>query len=362
MNNKNLDITNVADKAPLIVIPAYQPDSSLLEFVETLHKEDYPHIIVVDDGSKKECSEVFNEVEKFDKVVLLKHGVNLGKGAAMKTAFNYILVNHSDASGVITVDADGQHLPKDIKAVSNKLVGKDRTLVLGVRSFGKDIPFRSYFGNQMTKYIFGFLIGKMILDTQTGLRGMPIEFLKALMPIKANRYEFELEMLIYACRYYHYKVEQVPIETVYLNDNESSHFNPLVDSLKIYAVFIRFIASSLFASIIDLIIYSIIIFFSNSLLLSLSVARIISLTCQFLFNKKLVFYSDSDKKKTKTEIVKFFLLAIFLFCSSYIGIDLVHEYLRINYYLAKVMVEVCLFIISFLVQDILIFRANHKKH
>jgi glycosyltransferase involved in cell wall biosynthesis len=359
--DKNIKKTETTKRLPIIIIPAYNPGDDLVEFVEKLLQEGYPNILVVDDGSKEECADIFTKVKNFKRVVFLKNAVNLGKGGALKLAFNHVLVNFSESTGVITVDADGQHLPKDIKAVSEKLINNEKTLVLGVRSFSKDIPFRSYFGNQMTKYIFGFLIGKLILDTQTGLRGIPLEFLKVLMPIKSNRYEFELEMLIHACRYQHYHIEQIPIETVYLNDNESSHFNPLIDSLKIYFVFLRFIASSLCASIIDFICYAILIFFTNSLILSLSVARIISLTSQFMFNKKLVFCSSTDKKKTRAEIIKFFLLAIFLYCSSYIGIELVHTYFKLNFYISKILVELSLFVISFLVQDILIFRASKKK-
>ena len=351
--NKDINKTN-----QVIIIPAYNPADNLIKIIEEISKDNYLAVIIVDDGSTSKCSFIFSKLEKMNDIILLKHAINLGKGAALKTAFNYILLNYTDVSGVITVDADGQHLPEDINKISARLAQKSNLVVLGTRSFAKDVPFRSLIGNKLTKFIFGLLVGKTISDTQTGLRGMPLDFLKELMLINSNRYEFELEMLIKACNSPNYLIEQLPIKTVYLNNNESSHFNPLLDSLKIYFVFIRFIASSLLASIFDFVSFSIFIYFTNELLLSLTIARIIGLVTNFLLNKKIVFHTS--RKKTTSEILKFSLLAIFLFVLSYSGIKGLVYYLHFNYYTAKILTDAVLFIISFAVQKTIVFSSYCK--
>ena len=343
----------------IIVIPAYNPQENILPLIEKIRQYNYQKIIIVNDGSTESSKIIFQKLDNFEKVIVLHHAINLGKGAALKTAFNYILLNYPKAIGVITADADGQHLPKDIKIVLEELLNNNQSFVLGVRSFSNDIPKRSYLGNCLTKYIFGLLVGKMISDTQTGLRGIPMNFVKKLLKITPNRYEYELEMLIIACQSPELMIKEIPIETVYINDNKSSHFNPLLDSFKIYFVFIRFIASSLFASITDFIVFALLIYITSKLLLSMVIARIISLALNFVLNKKLVFHTQH--KKTKTEIIKFSILAVFLFFSSYFSIEALVTYCSLNYYIAKILAEGCLFLLSFSVQKTLIFN-NHGKY
>src|SRR5215471_10228108 len=99
-----------------VIIPAYKPSAGLIEVVEALAGKALPAIIVVDDGSGPEFREIFERVAQTPKVRLLRHAVNLGKGAALKTAFNYALCEYPDLLGVVTADADGQHHPDDIES------------------------------------------------------------------------------------------------------------------------------------------------------------------------------------------------------------------------------------------------------
>ena len=345
-------------KNTILIIPAYNPQENIHELINELLKDNYLQIVIINDGSEKSCNLIFENIEKKSNVTVLHHAVNLGKGAALKTAFNHILLNYPDATGVVTADADGQHLPEDIKNIADRLHSNKNEFLIGVRSFSKDIPKRSYIGNNITKYVFSLFVGKMISDTQTGLRGMPLDFLKKILTITSNRYEYELEMLITACHTPQLTIKEIPIKTVYINDNATSHFNPILDSFKIYFVFIRFIASSLFASITDFICFSIVIYTTGELFLSMVIARIISLTFNFVLNKKLVFHTE--QKKTKSEILKFSILALFLFFSSYFCIDALAVYASVNYYLAKIIVEGCLFLLSFSVQKTLIFNSIEK--
>jgi hypothetical protein len=112
-----------------------------------------------------------------------------------------------------------------------------------VRSFAADVPLRSRFGNSLTQWIFRMLMGKDVKDTQTGLRAIPRSMIPALLKMKAPGYDFEMEMLIEAVRS-HAPLACVPIETVYIDGNKSSHFRPLADSVRIYIVFVRFLTST----------------------------------------------------------------------------------------------------------------------
>jgi glycosyltransferase involved in cell wall biosynthesis len=225
----------------VIVIPAYQPTTALAHLVADLSANAARPIVVVDDGSSAECQPVFARVAACPNVVVIRHAVNLGKGQALKTAFNHFLLHApTDAVGVVTADADGQHLAADVRRVVGRLEQSPSTLVLGSRTFAGRVPLRSRLGNVLTRGVFRLLIGRAITDTQTGLRGIPRAFLEELVRLGAGYYEFELEMLVRAAER-RLPVEEMPIETVYGGAGQS-HFNPLRDSLRIYSVFLRFAA------------------------------------------------------------------------------------------------------------------------
>ena len=350
------------------IIPAYEPLPSLPELVrETLKITLLKGVVVVDDGSVKEgTAETFAEIEKIGGCILLRHPRNKGKGASMKTAFKYLLEKDEDIIGAVTVDADGQHLPVDIEKVLSSFLEHREDYVLGVRDFSTlevKIPWRSRFGNNMTEKVFKLFTGTPLKDTQTGLRVYPRDFMKEALNIKPDRYEFELEALL---RYYRCGmgvIRQVPITTVYEENNPSSHFNPIKDSIRIYAIFFKFIGASVISSIIDFIIFSImilclgpdrIILGCTSILWSLLTARIISCSVNFILDKEAVFGSKGHWLR---QSLLFFLLAVFLFTASYFGIRGLKHF-GIHPILAKILVEGTLFFLSFAFQNSVIFRSK----
>ena len=351
------------------VIPAYEPLKSLPDLVrEIVNISLLKGVIVVDDGSRKEgTAEIFAEIEKIEGCKLLRHIINKGKGASMKTAFRYLLDEEGDEIiGAVTVDADGQHLPIDIEKVLADFLMHQDDYVLGVRDFSTlevKIPWRSRFGNNLTENVFKFFTGTPLKDTQTGLRVYPKRFMQEALLIKPDRYEFELEALL---RYYRCgmgSIRQVPITTVYEENNPSSHFNPIKDSIRIYAIFFKFIGASVISSIIDFIIFSVMILYlgqdrmilgRSSILWSLLTARIISCSVNFILDKEAVFGS---KGQWLRQSFLFFLLAIFLFTASYFGIRGL-KYFGVHPIIAKIIVEGTLFFLSFAVQNSLIFRAR----
>ena len=238
----------------VIVIPAYRPVPALLELTKQLAASgDYRRIIVIDDGSGPEFAPLFHKTQSLSGVTLLRHAVNLGKGAALKTGFNCALCEYPDASGVITADADGQHATGDVRKVAERLMANPETVVIGARRFSDNVkvPWRSRFGNQLTIGAVRLLVGQKLSDTQTGLRGLPLSFLPHLMRIPSTGYEFELGTVLIACRHHDYRVVEEPVAAIYLDGNRSSHFNPLLDSARIYFVLLRFGFISLLTAAID---------------------------------------------------------------------------------------------------------------
>ena len=114
------------------------------------------------------------------------------------------------------------------------------SLVLGTRTFHGVVPLRSRFGNELTRFIFRLFTRERLTDSQTGLRAIPRVLLHRMLAAKADRYAFELEMLLLASRL-GIRFVTVPIQTVYLEGNAASHFRPIVDSARIYWVFARYL-------------------------------------------------------------------------------------------------------------------------
>ena len=171
-----------------IVIPAYQPDDKLVSTVRDRAECGYTDILVVDDGSDESCADVFRRVEELPECTVLRHPVNRGKGAALKKAFLYVLQERRDKKCVVTADADGQHLVKDITAVADACLEQEK-VVLGTRDFSRaNVPARSVFGNRITSGVFRLFFGMKIRDTQTGLRAFPTKYLASILRADGDRY------------------------------------------------------------------------------------------------------------------------------------------------------------------------------
>lgn len=338
----------------IVLIPAYQPDEKLVRLVEELHETTDYAIVVVNDGSRADCAPIFEQLQPYTKV--LTHAVNRGKGAAIKTALRYIHDNYSATEGIVTVDADGQHLPKDIVAVSEAWEAAPEKLVLGSRKFTGKVPFKSRAGNAITRFVFAVSTGVKVYDTQTGLRAFGAFRIPMMLEMKGDRYEYEINVLLYATRN-HIPISEVEIDTVYIEDNKSSHFNPLRDAWRIYKMILLFVASSLLALVLD---YVLVLALSaatagmaHSLLISVVVARILSSFANYYINCKLVF-----ENREKRSIVRYYLLAAALLAVNYFMLRWVTAMMRI--YVGKILVEVILYPVSFYVQRKYVFPPKSE--
>ncbi len=213
-----------------LVIPVCDPDETRFPPLVRRLRADFAHIVVVDDGSMRGRA-AFDVVRGGVDAVLV-HETNRGKGAALRTAFTWVQENLPDLAGVVTVDGDGQHATDDVRRVAEELAREPHGgLVLGVRSFADNVPFRSRLGNFWTRGLFRLLTGLAVSDTQTGLRGIPAALLPRLLAIPGDRYEYEIRMLADARRH-PAPPREVPIRTIYLDGNASSHYRPLRDTFR----------------------------------------------------------------------------------------------------------------------------------
>jgi putative flippase GtrA len=278
----------------------------------------------------------------------------MGKGAALRTGMNHFLCHHNEGEVLVTADADGQHLPDDILRVGAQALLKPGELVLGARGFSGGVPLRSRFGNTLTRMIFRLLIGKRVSDTQTGLRAIPVALMQKLMRLKATGYEFELEMLIIAARE-RIAINHVTIKTVYLDGNASSHFNPLLDSMRIYFVFARFLSSSLLAATLDFIVFAIALSMAVPLGRAMIIARLISGTLNHTLNRRYVFHS---RRLWWASLAMYAVSTTLLGVLSFFSIEALMRHFDWNPISAKLLMEALIFVCSFAVQRAFVFNPS----
>ncbi len=333
-----------------IIIPAYNPDYHLINLVKKLKRY---NIIIVDDGSKSK--EIFKSL---NNITILKHEVNKGKGQAMKTAMEYVYKNTKE-EGIIFVDADGQHKPKDIEKIINIFNRNKDSIILGIRQFDKEVPFKSRMGNKITKYLFRLFTGKNIQDTQTGLRALNTKYIPFLLKIEGNRYEYEMNMLLEIVSN-KINIIEVPIETVYEDKkNSTSHFKVIKDSFLIYKKFLKFILSGLICFIIDYLSFIILIKLlkqnPTNIFISNIIARFISATINYNINKKIVF------KSNKKSVYEYIMLSLGIILINSLILNIFISKMNINIYIAKILIELILFIINFIIQNNIIFKERRRK-
>lgn len=348
-----------------IIIPAYEPDERLLDLLADLKAAGETEIILVNDGSGIEYNNIFAVAEEKFNCQVITHSKNCGKGRALKNAFFYCLDHYNDMLGCVTADSDGQHTVDSIRSVKQLLIDNPNALSLGVRDFsrGENIPAKSQIGNNLSKTICKYLCGLDITDTQTGLRGIPESFMRECLNIKGERFEFETQMLIQTVG--KMKIVETPIETIYDSvDHHSTHFNPVVDTFKIFKifglVFIKYVFSSLSSSVIDLVVFYFLNYllihnvsgFRYNVIVATVIARILSATYNYVINYIFVFGS---KKRIKTSAVKYFGLA----CVQMLISAIVAWLLSLAHFapdvVIKGIVDCVLFFVSYYIQRKFVF-------
>ena len=342
-----------------VLIPAYDPDEKLLGLVGELLDAGCSNVVIVDDGSKLACRDIFSELRDSAFVTVCEHATNRGKGAALKTGFRIVQAGATAPQGVITADADGQHLSADICALAAEARRCPLSMFLGCRTFGKETPFRSMFGNRLTAILMSFVHGIRISDTQTGLRYLPTHVLPELAALPGDGYEFELQCLIKA-KELGCDLTQVPISTVYIDGNASSHFLPVADSFRIYNVLFRFGSSSIVCFGIDIALFTIVFWSGGNAMTATVVARVLSGSVNFSINKLLVFRRRRTGHAIR-EALAYFVLWLILMVVSGLIVSIVAERPTVVVVSTKILVDISLFLLSYHVQSRYVFSADRDN-
>ena len=341
-------------KQTVILIPAYNPDDKFISFLEQLTENGFNKIIVVNDGSRKELNHYFKKARDKYKCDIVTHEINKGYGKALKSGaerFIELYGKNSNINGFIHCDCDGQHSINDIIRFSKELDDNSDSIIVGIRNFDHhNVPLKNKIGNKLTSLIFRSLIGIDIEDTQCGLRAIPSKYALFSSEIKGDGFEYTTSLLLQAHKD-HITIRQIPIETIYLNNNETSHFNPFKDSVRIYSLIIKFLLSSLSSSLLDLLMFTLFLKATDNIIISTYLARIISCIYTFFVNKEAVF-----KQGNKSSLIRFIILCVVLGTLSAFITHALDNYFNINTTLLKMIVDTCLFFISYYVQKEFVFH------
>lgn len=355
---KNTDLT--------IILPSLNPDEKLVKTVESLLEKGFHDIIVVNDGSDAAHLSPFETISVHTACTLLVHDKNYGKGHALKTAMRYFLEQRPNSPGVVTIDGDGQHHVDDILACAQAMLDRTNEVILGVRDFSEpEVPFKSRFGNNLTKTVFRFFCGIRISDTQTGLRAIPAQYIQQMTEFAGERFEYETNVLL-EMKANNIPFSEVKIRTIYLDENASTHFHPIRDSLKIYAIILKFGVSSFLSSIIELIVFALSVMLLDfigwdlkvefSILIATFIGRAISALCNYKMNRALVFNSGNN-----SSLLRYAMLCVVQLLVSATLVSILTNLFTAETFgqtLLKAIVDTVLFFISFRIQKEWVFKKK----
>ena len=189
------------------IIPAFNEEETIEEVISRLKKIGLKSI-VIDDGSTDKTTEL---AKKFDAIVI-KHTINIGKGEALKTGFNYILKKMPEVKYVVIIDADMQYLPEQADSILKPLKDKKADFVMGYRDWST-VPLRHNFGNFVWRSIFNLFFGTKLKDTNCGYMGLSRKALEKIQKIHGG-YIIENMMLVEVLRC-RLRIKQVPVTVIY---------------------------------------------------------------------------------------------------------------------------------------------------
>lgn len=307
----------------IALIPAYKPAYTMTDLVMELKKRSFD-VVLVDDGSGHTFDEIFGYAGLYAK--LLRHKVNKGKGEALKTGLRYIKEHFEAPYTVVTADCDGQHRVEDIEKVSIEGQAHPDSLVLGKRVLSKSAPLKSRLGNGTTRFYYFVTTGRKVYETQTGLRAFSDGMIDRYIDLPGKRYEYEMDMMLISSDL---EIREVPIETVYINNNADSHFRPFKDTLTLWSEYLRYKLPSLITAAADYAAFALAVIFSGSFLIPNLIVRTATFLLKFILNKAVKF-------SEKAGVVRYLVTSLVIILLD-TGVILGLSELGMNIFLAKLL-------------------------
>ena len=366
INNMVSSLDTSKEERYAIVIPALEPGEDVLGYIDELLAQDLYPVIVVDDGSGAGYADLFGCIAQKSHCTVLTHEKNYGKGHAIRTAIKYYMAEVSDCSGIVTVDCDGQHSVRDVMRICQAMHENENKLILGCRDFDESTPTRSRIGNRLTSILMRLLYDIKLSDTQTGLRGLPNALLPWSATLSGERYDYELNMLIYARRHdVEYYV--VPIQTLYFDNNSGSHYRTIVDSahilFRVLRSLLQFGGSAAAAGIVEIAVFVLVtkllvvgMPLGTRVMFGTMAARCCSSVVNYACNQRIFAAKES---KSRGSIVKYLILWLSLMGLSIVAVSGLSYISGIDEVFVKIVIDLVLSVLSYQVQLHWVF--SHKK-
>ena len=370
-----------------IIIPALEPEPGLCGQIAGLRDKISSKIVVVDDGSGADYRKIFDRVAGMDDCLVLRHEENKGKGQALKTGFRYVRESAGTDCRILCLDCDGQHLPEDGVRLLETVEECPGALILGGRDFtGKEVPWKSRFGNRVSSVIFWLFGGMYLGDTQTGFRAFDGSLLDLMLQTPGDRFEYETRVLL-VCAQQGIPIVTEKIETVYVNDNAGTHFRPVRDSIRVMGALFqgpgRFVLTSMVCTLLDLSLFWIFekafgqiqIFRGSSgfsyagnegqfwrIAAATVAARVLSAAVNFALNRSWVFHKPGKPGTAgwKGEAFRYLLLCVGTMAASSLSVYAVSSFFHTEPVAAKLICDGVLFFFSYRIQRIWVFLNRRK--
>jgi putative flippase GtrA len=346
-----------------ILIAVQQPSAALVALVREIERELRERqlgapIFIVDDGSGADGAAVFGELEGCARVHVARHALPLGKGAAIKTGINAILVAGAGTQCVVTADGDGVHAAGDIVRLLDIAQRDPQHLYLGCRTGDRSLPLHRRLGGRVTLGLTRFLTGLPISDTQTGLRAMPRDLCEIALHIPLNGLDFEIESLVTfrRARGATFRIVEFPIRVTRSDDRDV--FNPLLDSMRIYFVFLRYCAGSLLTFATDYVIFVAVYAHTMSIGYGIASARTGSTLVSFVFNRQAVFHAHG---RVPAAFIRFVMLVAGFGWIAYLATSYLSRATGVPVVYAKLLIEGLLFFAGFALNNIFVFDRPARE-
>ncbi len=223
-------------KKGLVIIPAFNEDKVIKDVFLKIKQESQKiknadiDTVIVNDGSSDNTETVVENI-----ATTLNHYVNMGSGAATRTGLTYAKRENYDFA--VTIDADGQHSPKDLINVINKLINDNYDLVIGSRLLNtKGMPVIRVFGNKVLNLATRIILGVSVTDSQSGLKAFSKKAIEKI-EIRSNGFEFCSE-IVWRAKQQNLKITEIPIQAIY-TDYSRAKGQSNINALRIIKNLIR---------------------------------------------------------------------------------------------------------------------------